>query len=553
MLETEHRLHPIMNSDAPASLDLPAIFAIDDDLDHLQLITELVSAGVAHGRISVALPLHACTDPAEAISALPANRPVVVLLDYQLNDGTAQDWIAEIVRRDVGPVILITSGGSEQVAAQMFKSGVSDYLTKSQLSQTPESLYAAIRQALRRHKLERRNRELTGRLQEINETLERRAEHLKSLTETAHRFVDDVAHEFRNPLTVIQMFASNIEDGLGGPVSDRQREFLGFISNATRDLAQLIDDFLDSSRLKNGLLRVDRKPHQVEEIFASVRAALGARAQQRGIAIREVFPPSLPTTPLVFCDFEKAGRILINLAVNAIKFSPDGAAVEITAAAAPGGIRISVRDRGPGIPPEELDRIRMRFGQARNIATNAKGFGLGLDIAEQLARLNFGALEIESTPCAGSTFSFILCASDPLQITQRFLLSLYEQQPAPTVSVLQASLPDATGSLDAVRSFLAGACFPMDLLLRGTGERSLLLIGDCDRPGDWITRLNAQWKARAPSDTDTPAFHLCCLGTWRRPELDVALPQCVASHLSSRNAPVTDCFPFNSLTSGDPP
>lgn len=531
MLELQDKLDS-RDSLSPANpSELPAVFGIDDDRDHMELLTRVIAQGVAHGHISVGLPLHGYSDPAEAIAAFPVNRPVVVLLDYQLNDGTAMDWISEIVKRDVGPIILITSEGGEQVAAQVFREGVSDYLTKLQISQSPDSLYVAIRQGLRRFKLSRRNRELTSRLKEANEALQQRAEHLRKLTETAHRFVDDVAHEFRNPLTVIQMFASNIEDGLGGPVSDRQKEFLAYIGTATRDLSQLIDDFLDSSRLKNGILRVDRKPHSARELLAIVRTPLEARARHRRIALRETVDPMVPE---LYFDLEKAGRVLINLTVNAIKFSPDGADVEIAVRPSPdGGAAVSVKDHGQGIPEEELARIQTRFGQARNAnpGPRTRGFGLGLNIAHDMVHLNFGRLEIQSHPGEGSAFSFSLCANDPQQILGRYLETALAISQSEAITVLHVT-PAPGGKLDLAREFISSICFPMDLLLPVRRTDSLLLIGGCDRPRDWIARLHAQWQGRTPAFNELSAFDIYCVGSWRRPELDRALPQCVANHLS---------------------
>jgi signal transduction histidine kinase len=509
------------------SAELPIVFAIDDDRDHLDLLSATIADGVIRGQISVALPVRTYSDPADAIAAFPVNKQVIVLIDYHLNDGTALDWLTEIAKRDVGPVLLITSEGGEQVAAQVFRAGVSDYLLKSQLVQTPDSLFTAIKQALRRHKLEMRNRELTASLKVMNEALERRAQHLQELTESAHRFVDDVAHEFRNPLAVIQMSASNVNDGLAGPVTDRQKELLAFINNAARDLAHLIDDFLDSSRLKHGTLRVDRRPHSIEALFKLVHPLLEAHANDHKVRIIEKISPSLPA---VFCDLEKAGRALVNFTVNAIKFSTAGAAVEVAAESRPDGeIEIRVIDHGPGITIGDLDKIRARFGQGRNGSTRIKGYGLGLNIAESLVQLNFGRMNVYSVEGAGSTFSFTLCTNDIMQIVRHFLSATYIENPAPHISVLHVG--NVGCGVGALREFFSSVCHPMDLVLQLPRADSLLLMGVCDRPQEWISRLCDEWKKDHVKSRELAPSNLYCLGTWKRPELDYALLQCISDRL----------------------
>jgi PAS domain S-box-containing protein len=141
------------------------------------------------------------------------------------------------------------------------------------------------------------------------------------LYKTAQRFVEDVSHEFRTPLTVVKGYAEAIADGLAGPITGEQKEFLGYVSDRTRDLAQMVDDLLDSSKLRAGTMRIDRKPHRIEDILAHARLMIVSKAAANQITVVEDFASDLPE---IYADAEKAGRVLVNFAVNEIKFSPTG-------------------------------------------------------------------------------------------------------------------------------------------------------------------------------------------------------------------------------------
>ena len=164
-------------------------------------------------------------------------------------------------------------------------------------------------------------------LAEAHARLRRKNARLAELTDTAHRFVDNVAHEFRTPLTVIQEFVSIVTDGMAGPVCDQQAEYLQIVARAAADLGGMVDDLLDTSRIKAGTLRVDRRVVQPESLLLPIQALLRTRAADKGI--RVLIEP-LGELPAVLADAEKAGRVLVNLVVNAVKFSPESSTVQIT-------------------------------------------------------------------------------------------------------------------------------------------------------------------------------------------------------------------------------
>lgn len=319
--------------------------------------------------------------------------------------------------------------------------------------------------------------------------LEEKNRHLAELCETANRFVDNVSHEFRTPLTVIKGYSEVIENGLAGPITDEQRGFLWTILDRTRDLAQMVDDLLDTSKIRAGCLRVDRRAQRVSDILATHRPAIVQKAQTHKVNVRDEVSVDLP---LVYADGEKVGRIILNLLVNAIKFSPEGAEVVIWARAEPGGdIRVGVTDNGPGIAPENLSIIFERFKQVGDPQrSSTKGFGLGLNIARELVALNLGTMSVESTLGRGSTFSFTLPPNDQVAVAARFLDRLPEFNGNPTqVALLAVTAAADDDSRDLMRQFLSSHTYPMDLIFESTEAGALLLFGHCSDAEQWAQRL----------------------------------------------------------------
>jgi len=501
---------------------------VDDNEDHLQLLAMSLSSDQAGETLEIDPSVQTYTDAAEALANLPAEGPAVIICDYSMPGSNGLDWLPDFLKPNIGPVIILTSSGNESIAAKAFRAGAADYLVKSDVMQTPDILFQSIQKSLRRYKLEQCNEELTRKLKTANTELEKKNVRLSELTDTAHRFVDNVAHEFRTPLTVIREFASIISDGLGGPVSSEQAEYLQYIISGTHDLSQMVDDFLDSSKLKTRSLRVDRKPHTVGELFDSIRPAIGARAKSKSITIAEDITPGLEE---VFCDLEKAGRVIVNLTVNAIKFSADGGEVRLWAKPlAGGGAQIGVSDHGPGLSQEEIEIVCERFRQVGDPQrTSAKGFGLGLNIAKELIWLNLGQFDIQSEVGVGSTFAFTLPAYDTRQILDNYIAQIVEHDKSANLTVLRVSSPDQSVYSEQLRRFLTSNSQSMDMALSESDGESVLLIGSTAESKRWTDRLESAWinAIRSSQDASPQPIDILWLGTWSGPGLKDHVVSCV--------------------------
>ncbi len=503
------------------------IIIIDDDDAHLHLLERLLKDDKSFVATGVGPRIiRKYTDPADAIAEFPSKGPVVTLCDFRLNGCDGLDWLPDLARFDLGPIIVLSSQGDEKVAARAFRAGASDYLSKTSVFTNPQLLLHAIRDGIRRHKLDQRNRQLARELKQSNLELQSKNQRLTELTDTAHRFVDNVAHEFRTPLTVIKEFASIIRDEIGGPVTQDQKGFLDYIDAATRDLSQMVDDFLDTSKLRANRLCVDRQVHTVQQLFEQIRQTIESRAQTKAIEIDVYIDEGLPQ---MYCDLEKAGRALINLVTNAVKFSPEGATVELKAELThEDDIRVSVTDTGPGLSEEDIAVIGERFEQGRPTRHHkaGKGFGLGLHIAKDLAQLNLGQLDIDSTIGEGSTFSFTIPRWDPQHVVRRLIQTVSSpgEHESVRLTVFEISCDDPGIDIRQMSHFVATAGHSMDLTLPVAATGQILMMGVCDEPIQWKKNLLSAW-ANVGSDELGAQTALSChlVNTFSLPQEEEAV------------------------------
>lgn len=252
--------------------------------------------------------------------------------------------------------------------------------------------------------LARRATELTRqqeKMARLNDEL-RRANVLKS------QFLSNVSHELRTPLTSIIGFSSILLRGRRGEeLSERQRDNTERILSAARRLVTIVNDVLDLSRIEAGRLDVFRREVDLRALLEGLRDELEPQARARGLELRVEIADDAAT---VVTDGDRLRQVLVNLAGNAVKFTPRG---HVTLRAARTGdlFSVAVEDTGVGIPLDQQERIFEDFYQADGSSTRTSGgAGLGLAISRRLARLLEGRLTVYSVPEEGSTFTIVLQA-----------------------------------------------------------------------------------------------------------------------------------------------
>ncbi|HUG52293.1 MAG TPA: HAMP domain-containing sensor histidine kinase [Vicinamibacteria bacterium] len=215
-----------------------------------------------------------------------------------------------------------------------------------------------------------------------------------------------VTHDLRNPLNVIAMGASLLD---GGEHSDEERaEILRTIKRATDRMERLLADLLSLARLQGGrTLPVQPEAMDLSALLEEVYEAFSRPALSQGRRLEYRIGASLPD---VYADRDRIHQVLANLVGNALKFTPRGGAVTMEAEVAGGEVRCSVRDTGPGMTEEEMERLFDPFWQAEKTARF--GFGLGLKIAKCIVEAHGGSMYVDSVWGSGSSFSFTLPLAD---------------------------------------------------------------------------------------------------------------------------------------------
>ena len=218
------------------------------------------------------------------------------------------------------------------------------------------------------------------------------------------RFLAMVSHEMRTPLNGIMGMAQVLRAEIVEPARARSLELL---ENSARLLARIIGDLLDLARMEAGGIDVQRERINLRQTVDQVVALLQQLARQRGLALQAHWPDDAPET--VLSDGTRVGQVLHNLVGNALKFTENGRIDVRAAHVAPGRWRIDVVDTGPGIAAADQQRIFEAFERVGDVGL-VPGTGLGLTIAQRLARALGGDVSCESEPGRGSTFSFTLAA-----------------------------------------------------------------------------------------------------------------------------------------------
>jgi two-component system, OmpR family, phosphate regulon sensor histidine kinase PhoR len=222
-------------------------------------------------------------------------------------------------------------------------------------------------------------------------------------------FVSMVAHEIRSPMSSVLMQLNVLLDGLAGELNEKQRQVLDRATIRIRSLVDLSSELLDLTKIESGLIAQERVRLQVLDLIRGQIELHGATADAKQITLTAELPAELP--PVIFHQ-QSLDEVISNLINNAIKYTPDGGRVTVSAGVEGDEICLRVRDTGFGIAPEDQPQVFRRFYRVKNAETRfITGTGLGLPIVQQILEAHQGRIELESTVGEGSTFTVYI----PLQ------------------------------------------------------------------------------------------------------------------------------------------
>ena len=259
--------------------------------------------------------------------------------------------------------------------------------------------------------LEVPNRDELGSLARNVNRMNEELRHLYGELETASRhkseFLANMSHELRTPLNAILGFSQVLQQKLFGELNAKQEEYVEDILSSGNHLLALINDVLDLSKVEAGQIELELAPFSLREAVEGGVVMVRERASKNRIALATEIAPEVP---VVRGDERRVRQVLFNLLSNAVKFTPAGGRIEVGAAEVDGEIHVAVADTGPGIAPEDAERIFEEFQQTDLGAGKREGTGLGLALSRRLVELHGGRIWVESELGAGSRFVFTLPA-----------------------------------------------------------------------------------------------------------------------------------------------
>jgi signal transduction histidine kinase len=373
------------------------ILLVDDEEANLDLLEAFLRAEGYRSLIRT-------TDARRAIELFEEHDPDLVLLDLHMPhlDGY------EVLRRlrgsipedDYRPVLVLTADVAPEARERALSGGARDFITKPF---DAVEVLLRVRNLLETRILHRQQRDARSRAEALAEENARLADEAHAATLARDRMLSVVAHDLRNPLSVIAMNAEMTRELLPPDVDPYLADTLAAISHASDRMQRLVQDLLDVAQIERGAFPLDLADHDPLALVAEAERLLRPAAQARRIALAVRSEGSLPA---VRADGARVLQVLGNLVGNALKFAPEEGRVEIGCSAGADSVEITVVDDGPGIPASALPNLFEAFWQVSE--DDRRGVGLGLWIARSLVEAQGGRIRVESSEGVGTLFGFTL-------------------------------------------------------------------------------------------------------------------------------------------------
>lgn len=267
---------------------------------------------------------------------------------------------------------------------------------------------------------------------------------LLRLDKIKDEFLANTSHELRTPLSGILGISEAMLKGSDGELSSLQKKDLAVIAGSSRRLANLVNDILDYSKMKNGDILLNRRTIQIEGLIYTVMKVFQQLGQSKEYEVISDIPQGLPP---VMADENRVVQILYNLVGNAAKFTVRGR-IEISAREKENMVEVCVSDTGEGIPEDKLEDIFKPFEQVDTSLTRRHGgTGLGLPITKRLVELQGGGIRVESRPGSGSKFIFTLPLAD---VSPTAPEQAIEEDTEPYNTVQEKTVQELAASLEEV-------------------------------------------------------------------------------------------------------
>ena len=429
------------------------VLLVEDNASDARLVREMFSKE-APGRFQ----LSHLTHMRDAEVKLAEGEVDIVLLDLGLPDGHGLDILRRARAADTDVVMLVLTGlEDEELAALAIKEGAQDYLIKGQIEN--RALPRALRHAVERQRMQRETDLIRNHQVQLRD-----------------EFLSHVSHELRSPLASIYSFSTIIADGLAGPTTAQQDEYLKIISRNVGQLKAMIEDLLEVTQAQSGKLILGLQSVSVDEAIAYAVDTLRGVATEKEIDLSYRPCPDLPSA---YADATRVRQILTILLDNAMKFTPVGGAVHVEvklSESEPDTLLVEVRDTGCGIGEESIEHIFEHLYQVTDPGrAGRKGLGLGLHIAKELVVRQGGRIWVRSELGRGSQFFFTLPVFSLAALLTPVLA--HGQKSGETIAIISLEIACRDGSPDVPKDALEDARAVLQQCLRPESDVLLPNIG----------------------------------------------------------------------------
>jgi signal transduction histidine kinase len=389
--EEDQALSPESLTDRPQPAVAPGlVLVVDDDANNRDVLSRRLQWQGHDVRIA--------GTGREALQMMGEAAFDLVLLDIMMPDMDGYEVLGHIKsdeRLRHIPVIMVSALSELQSVVRCIEAGAEDYLAKPF---NPTLLRARIGACLEK----KRGRDRESVLYEQLQSNYKKLQEVEKLRDDMRNMI---VHDLRTPLTAVIIGVEMLEKF--GALNDTQRELITIAAGGGKTLLGMINDLLDVEKMESGTTQLEYRELSAAALVAGAVGQVVALAGDGQVALVTEIPGELPPFS---GDENKLSRTLVNLIANAIKFTPAGTVTISASSDAPSEseqtMRFAIRDTGQGIPAEAFERIFEKFGQ---LDSHSKvGTGLGLAFCKLAVEAHGGAIQVESTPGVGSTFSFTI-------------------------------------------------------------------------------------------------------------------------------------------------
>ncbi len=427
------------------SKPLPRILCVDDEPLNLSLLEAMLTPR--------GYEVVTATSGQRAVEKITSGEVDICLLDVMMPEMDGFEvcrWIKSDDDYNSIPVILVTALSDRESRIRGIDAGAEDFISKP----------FDVAEVLARIKMLLHVKSLHDQLKHVSRVAEK-ASHAKS------EFLSSMSHELRSPLNAILGFAQLMESD-SPPLTSSQKESVAQILTAGWHLLTLINDILDLAKVESGKVTLVQEPVSLNEVMGECRDMVALQAEQHGIRVQF---PLFDTAYVVRADRTRVKQVLINLLTNAIKYNSKQGAVKVTCSVStPERVRISIRDTGSGLLPEQMDQLFQPFNRLGQEYGAEEGTGIGLVVAKQLVELMGGSIGMESSVGVGSEFWIELMRDS----TPQFYT---ESDSATTDTGQQLSCRERIHTLLYIEDNLSNLALVTQIMLRHR-EISLITAGD---------------------------------------------------------------------------